>query len=334
MSKNSQPWPRREGAVRVGGLRLHYAAWGPRGAPPLILLHGGAANSHWWDWVAPELAGAFRVLALDFPGHGKSEWPRPPRYRMHDFVRAVVGFADGLGIGHLDLVGHSMGGKVAMLTGAWHPRRARSLVVVDGAPDVSADGLAEMRQIGARPLRRFLSRQAAARAFRLIPPETVARPARLRTLATRSTRHRGHGRWSIGPDREFFARVIPQVAWPLLPRIACPTLILRAERSSILGRQTAQAMRRAIPHATLCEIPGHLPSPHPGAAGRCRQGDPRLRNGACPRRAQATRQPVRGIPGANGVASQPAREVPAGGPVRVSALEGIGAARMQPSSFS
>ena len=255
MSKNSQPWPRREGAVRVGGLRLHYAAWGPRGAPPLILLHGGAANSHWWDWVAPELAGAFRVLALDFPGHGKSEWPRPPRYRMHDFVRAVVGFADGLGIGHLDLVGHSMGGKVAMLTGAWHPRRARSLVVVDGAPDVSADGLAEMRQIGARPLRRFLSRQAAARAFRLIPPETVARPARLRTLATRSTRHRGHGRWSIGPDREFFARVIPQVAWPLLPRIACPTLILRAERSSILGRQTAQAMRRAIPHATLCEIP-------------------------------------------------------------------------------
>ena len=119
------------------------------------------------------MAGAFRVLALDFPGHGKSEWPRPPRYRMHDFVRAVVGFADGLGIGHLDLVGHSMGGKVAMLTGAWHPRRARSLVVVDGTPDVSADGLAEIRQIGARPLRRFLSRQAAARAFRLIPHATL-----------------------------------------------------------------------------------------------------------------------------------------------------------------
>jgi pimeloyl-ACP methyl ester carboxylesterase len=195
------------------------------------------------------------VLALDFPGHGKSDWPRPPRYRMEDLVRAVVDFADELGMGCLDLVGHSMGGKIAMLAGAWHPRRVRSLVVVDATPDVSADGLAEMRQIGTRPLRRFMSRHAAARAFRLIPPETVALPDRLRALAARSTRHRGHGRWSIGPDREFFACVIPQVAWPLLPRIACPTLILRAERSSILSRQTAQAMRRAIPHATLREIP-------------------------------------------------------------------------------
>jgi len=271
MSKTNRPWPRREGAVQVGGLRLHYAAWGPRSAPPLILLHGGAANSHWWDWVAPRLAGNLRVLALDFPGHGKSEWPRPPRYRMEDLVRAVVGFADGLGMGCLDLVGHSMGGKVAMLAGAWHPRRVRSLVVVDATPEVPADGLAQMRQIGTRPLRRFGSRHAAAQAFRLIPPETVARPARLRALAARSTRHRGHGRWSIGPDREFFARVVPQVAWPLLPRIGCPTLILRGERSSILGRRTAHAMRRAIPGSTLYEIPGtchHLILERPGEVAR------------------------------------------------------------------
>lgn len=151
MSQTGRLWPRREGALRIGGLRLHYAAWGPRSAPPLVLLHGGAANSHWWDWVAPRLAGSFRVLALDFPGHGQSEWPRSPRYRMQDFVRAVVDFADGLAIGPLDLVGHSMGGKVAMVVGARHPRRVRSLIVVDATPDISADGLAEMRQIGARP---------------------------------------------------------------------------------------------------------------------------------------------------------------------------------------
>jgi esterase len=174
---------------------------------------------------------------------------------MQDFVAAVVGFADGLGIRHLDIVGHSMGGKVGMLVAAQHPRRVRSLVIVDATPDVSADGLAEMRQIGTRPLRLFPSSQAAARAFRLIPPETVAPAARARALATRSTRHRGRGRWSIGPDREFFGRVVPQVAWPVLPRIPCPTLILRAGRSSILRRQTAQSMRRMIPRATLVEIP-------------------------------------------------------------------------------
>lgn len=271
MSQPRRPWPRREGAARVGGVRLHYAAWGPRAAPPLLLLHGGAANTHWWDWLAPELAGSFRVLALDFPGHGRSDWPRPPRYRMGDFVAAVVGFAEAMGLPRLDLVGHSMGGKVGMLVAAKHPRRVQRLVILDATPDVSADGLAEMRQISTRPMRLFPSRTAAARAFRLIPRETVAPAARLRALATRSTRHRGHGRWSIGPDREFFGRVVPQVAWPLLPRILCPTLIVRAERSSILTRHTAEALRRAIPRATLHEVPDtchHLVFERPAEVGR------------------------------------------------------------------
>lgn len=271
MSQTDRPWSRREGMVRVGGLRLHYAAWGPRAAPPLLLLHGGAANTHWFDWLAPRLAGAFRALALDFPGHGQSDWPRPTQYRMGDFVAAVVGFAEAMGLRGLDLVGHSMGGKVAMLVGATHPRRVRSLVILDATPDVSADGLAEMRQIGTRPMRLFPSRPAAARAFRLIPRETVAPAARLRALAARSTRHRGHGRWSIGPDREFFGRVVPQVAWPLLPRIGCPTLVLRAERSSILSPQTAEKLRRAIPGATLHEVPDtchHLVFERPAEVGR------------------------------------------------------------------
>ncbi len=237
----------------------------------MLFLHGGAAHSHWWDWVAPELAGTFRVLALDFPGHGGSEWPRPPRYGMQDFMGAVVAFAEVLGLRRLDLVGHSMGGKVAMLAAARYPGRVGSLVVVDATPDVSADGLAEMRQIGTRPLRLFPSRQAAARGFRLIPRETVAPLVRLRALAALSTRHRGRGRWSIGPDREFFSRVIPQVAWPLLPRIQCPTLILRAERSSILSRATAERMRRAIPRATLHDVPGtyhHLIFERPAEVAR------------------------------------------------------------------
>jgi pimeloyl-ACP methyl ester carboxylesterase len=142
-----------------------------------------------------------------------------------------------------------------MLIAAWKPRLVRSLVVVDASPDVSADGLAEMRRIGTRPLRRFVSSRTAAQTFRLIPPETVARPARLRALAEHSTRHLGNGRWTVGPDREFLSRFVPQVAWYLLRRIVSPTLILRSERSSILSRSTAETMRRTLPHAILVEVP-------------------------------------------------------------------------------
>ncbi len=275
MPRISRGWPRREADAQVGSLHLHYATWGPESAPPLLLLHGGAANTHWWDWVAPHLAGAFRVMALDFPGHGQSRWPRLPRYRMQDFVTAVVGFATWLGIRRLDLVGHSMGGKVGMLVAARRPRLVNRLVIVDATPDVSADGLTEMRRIATHPLRLFPTRRMAAQIFRLIPPETVAAPARLRALATRSACCWGRGRWSIGPDREFFGRVIPQVAWPVLPRIRCPTLVLRAERSSILSRQTAARMRDAIPRASLQEAPGtyhHLTLERPRwVAGAIRQ---------------------------------------------------------------
>jgi len=271
MERTDRGWPRRELTLAVDGLRLHLGVWGPADALPVLLLHGGAANTHWWDWVAPALAGMFRVLALDFPGHGRSAWPRPARYRMADFAAAAAGAADALGFQRLHVVGHSMGGKVAMLMAAAHPRRVEQLVVVDATPDISAQGLADLRRIGTRPHRLFPSRRAAAHAFRLIPPETAAPRARLRALALRSTRHCGHGRWSIGPDREFFSRIVPQVAWPVLTHIRCPTLILRAERSGILSRRTAEAMRDGIPQAELREIPGtyhHLLLERPTDIGR------------------------------------------------------------------
>jgi pimeloyl-ACP methyl ester carboxylesterase len=174
---------------------------------------------------------------------------------MRDFAAVVVGFADWLGIQRLDLAGHSMGGKVAMLLAAWQPARVNRLLLLDATPGISSGGLAELRRIAARPSRLFPSQSAAAWTFHLIPPETAASLPRLRTLALRSTRHRGHGRWSIGPDREFFRRIVPEIAWPALSQIRCPTLILRAQRSNILSKETARAMRRAIRGSGLVEVP-------------------------------------------------------------------------------
>jgi pimeloyl-ACP methyl ester carboxylesterase len=57
------------------GVHLHTLRWGDDSLPPLILLHGGGANAHWWDHVAPRLATRFHVVALDFRGHGDSDHP-------------------------------------------------------------------------------------------------------------------------------------------------------------------------------------------------------------------------------------------------------------------
>ena len=67
--------------VEVEGLKLHYLDWG--GDPDkhtFVLLHGGAAHVHWWDGVAPLLTPYGRVIALDFRGHGRSQWAPQGNY--------------------------------------------------------------------------------------------------------------------------------------------------------------------------------------------------------------------------------------------------------------
>ncbi len=63
----------------VNGLRLHYLDWGTEGKLPFLLLHGGSAYAHWWDFVAPVFAENFRVIAMDQRGHGDSDHADPPQ---------------------------------------------------------------------------------------------------------------------------------------------------------------------------------------------------------------------------------------------------------------
>ena len=74
----------RDRYVTVNGIRLRYRDWGG-GGPPLLALHGSAAHAHWWDPVAPFLARDYRLLALDWRGHGDSDDPDS------DFGYSLVG---------------------------------------------------------------------------------------------------------------------------------------------------------------------------------------------------------------------------------------------------
>ncbi|HQV17691.1 MAG TPA: alpha/beta hydrolase, partial [Gordonia sp. (in: high G+C Gram-positive bacteria)] len=60
------------GSTTVDGCEIHYRAWGEVGMPGILLVHGGGANSSWWDHVAPFGAGTHRIVALDMSGHGDS----------------------------------------------------------------------------------------------------------------------------------------------------------------------------------------------------------------------------------------------------------------------
>lgn len=105
---------------------------GPAGNTPLVLMHGLFGSSVNWRGVAKRLEQARRVLAVDMRNHGRSFHDNAMTYPA--MAQDILDTLDQAGIERADLVGHSMGGKVAMVAALEHPGRVEHLVVVDIAP--------------------------------------------------------------------------------------------------------------------------------------------------------------------------------------------------------
>ncbi len=114
-----------ERSVRVNGITLHYLDWGPAGAPPVVLLHGITGHARVWDRLAERLVPGRRVLALDQRGHGDSDAAPDDDYRVGTMADDVAAFAGSLELERFALLGHSMGGRIAIQYAA-RPRRRGS----------------------------------------------------------------------------------------------------------------------------------------------------------------------------------------------------------------
>ena len=261
--------------AQIGGLKLHYLDWGGDAARRTILLvHGGSAHAHWWDFVAPQLTGFGRVLALDFRGHGRSEWPRPPLYGPQAHIGDLRTFvAEHLGA-RVVLAGHSMGGEIAVRVAAHHAELVEALISIDappGGPPLTTRlkwRWKRRKQGGPRP--EFKSAEELLRRFRLSPPGHRLTPEALEALALKGAEQLPNGNWAFRFDPGTRAWPHKRRDWgrPRLSRLAMPVLILRGADSALMSPRAAQKMNRAIRGSILKEIPHahhHVPLDNPDA---------------------------------------------------------------------
>lgn len=126
--------PRESFAVEVAGATIDCLAWGERGKPGLVLLHGNSAHLGWWDFLGPYFADEYRVIAFSFGGMGRSD--RRPRYSYDLYAVETLAVAEAGGAydaGLPFLVGHSMGGNPLTRIAARQPDRLRGAITIDTA---------------------------------------------------------------------------------------------------------------------------------------------------------------------------------------------------------
>jgi esterase len=113
-------------------MQLFHRDLGGEGKPPLVILHGLLGSSRNWQTAGKELTADYHVCALDLRNHGSSSHADEMTYAA--MAGDVVAWMDARGIAQATLMGHSMGGKAAMLLACRHPERVTRLVIVDIAP--------------------------------------------------------------------------------------------------------------------------------------------------------------------------------------------------------
>lgn len=245
--------------IDVDGVRMHYVEVGE--GEPLLLVHGLGASTFSFRYVIPELAPRFRVVAVDLKGSGYSARPATSDYSLTAQADLLRRFMDRLQIERAAVVGHSMGGAVAMRLALRYPERVSRLVLVDSAGDHEL----ERGRTLARVVRPFFAIGVVftlqRRWFRRLSRRSAVHdPAQVTPEALegyfRPTRIKGHARAlaSFTVDR---ARDEPLA----LERIAQPTLVMWGEHDRWLPPRRGDELARRIPNARLLIIrgAGHLP---------------------------------------------------------------------------
>ena len=274
--------------VRANGVEIAYERVGE--GPPLVFLHGAAADGRLWQPQFVGLADEFTVVAWDEPGAGRSS-DVPADFGLGDYADCLAALIEALALGPAHVAGFSWGGTVVQELYRHHPALVATLIL--------ADTYAGWK--GSLPEEEVQARIASAREMLAAPPDEFDP-----TLP---------GLFAGDPPAEFVplleqmaAAVRPASLWTqllamadadqrdLLPRIAVPTLLLWGELDVRSPLSVARQLERAIPETRLVVIPG---------SGHTSNLERPERFNAAVREFCRTHPPRRARPGASGCPGHP-----------------------------
>ena len=258
----------------VDGVRLHVVHHGSGSGLPVLLLHGVPTSSYLWRDVQRDLGHGHRTFAPDLVGLGASERPAAGRYDLGAQAALLLGLLDTLGLSRVAVVGHDVGGGVAVHLAALAPSRVAALVLVDAPLHADVWPVPVIRALAAP-----LLGEAQTALLRLVPDagsrylaSQLARGLRAESLSPRALSHytapllSGDGsRGLLGLIRAFDPQAV-EAAFDLVRADPPPTLVLWADGDAWFSPAVGRRVAGDVPGASYVEVTdsGHfLPEDRP-----------------------------------------------------------------------
>ncbi len=219
------------GSMHLHGYRLHFRSVGT--GQPLVLIHGFGVSGHIWHRVIPFLAREYQVFVVDLPGYGQSTYSetRAP-WQLREMAPLLGKWLQAMGLTKVHLVGHSMGGAIAIHLASHAPELVKTLTLIDAA---GIPFRSPFPALALRSVRSFVQRKNGAYPLPLV--YDMLKP-RLR-LFWRSARQIA--------SEDFRAEIAT---------LSMPTLILWGEQDLLVPISLGYELYEAMPHAIFVSIPG------------------------------------------------------------------------------
>ncbi|OAA27437.1 putative hydrolase or acyltransferase of alpha/beta superfamily [Frankia sp. EI5c] len=229
----------------------------------VLMLHGLGAHGDAWRPVVTALGAVDRALCPDHRGHGRSDWSRDG-YWLRDYAADARGLLDELGVERVDVVGHSLGARVAMVLAPLLGERLASLVLLDTGPEVSRAAALQARAQGsAKQAAGFASEEKLLAALLAEHPDFAEEQLRIRARSLYRRNWAGllvprgdpEVYWLLG--RAGLSEV--DAMWAGLRAVTAPALVLRATKSFLLDPEQGRQMARSLPNGHYEELDlGHF----------------------------------------------------------------------------
>ena len=251
------------------GVNVHYRDQGRADGPPLVLVHGFAANLDTWEpWVA-RLGDTYRVVSLDLPAHGLTV--TPPGYMMSTAgqVEVIDQLTRKLGLTPFVLAGNSMGGGASWNYALSHPDRLRGLILVASVGPRPPEVEGAPPREGPPAVFRVMANPVGRAALRSLNPRPLAEPGLKRayideSLVTPALVDR-YVDLALAPGRREMILAgrqgRPSASPDAVKGVSTPTLVMHGEKDVVVPPEVGRLLAELIPGARLVIYPeaGHVP---------------------------------------------------------------------------